>query len=82
MSEIIANFSNAPFIAAVKSASVGDEIEEKFGTLKVLAIFSKPGTYEERLSPTVLFKRSFKDGVLLKKLGSTNFIHVPGKYLV
>lgn len=81
MSEIIANFGNIQFLQAVKNAKVGDEINEKFGTLKVVAVFSKPSVYQERLSPSVLFRRKYEDGVLLKKIGSTNFVHVPGKYL-
>ena len=80
--EIIANFDNQPFLNAVKNATTGDIIAEKFGNLEVKGIYdNQGGVYEERLSPTVLYRKRFENGVLLKKTGTTTFIFVPREYL-
>lgn len=75
--EIIASRKNKLFLEAVKNAEIGDEIQEKFGVLKcILLAGNDEVTYEERLKPNVLFRRSYKNGKLFKKLNSTTFIFV------
>lgn len=81
MDEIIANFDNIPFLGAVKYAEEGDIIPEKFGNLIVVKIFGDEETYEERLEPTVLFRRKFAQGVLLRKDGSSTFVFVSNEEL-
>lgn len=76
--EIVANFENAPFLSAVRSAAEGDIIPEKYADLTVVKIFGpEGGEYEERLEPTVLFRERFGEGVLLRKANSKAFIFVP-----
>lgn len=81
--EIIANFENQPFLDAVRAGNLNDIVHEKYGDLKIVLIAENEEVeYEERLSPTVLYRRKFRDGKLLKKLGTTTFIFVPNEYLL
>ena len=81
MAEIIANLENEAFLSAVSSAKLGDFIDEKFGRLEVVKIFTEKGTYENQVKENVLYRREFPAGVLLKKEDSNVLVFVPADKL-
>lgn len=81
-SEIICDLENQAFLEAVSNANEGDDIQEKYSVLRVVKKSDSEFTYEERLSPTVLYRRTFQAGVLLRKQKSKAFIFVPADKLV
>lgn len=71
------SLKNKEFLNICKTLKKGDIVEN----LKVIDIFTKPTTYEERINPNVLYRKKFQEGILFKKLKGNTFIFVPNTLL-
>lgn len=87
MKEIIPNLDDVQFKAFLlqEALKVGDTIETRDGVLEVKGIFTEEAEYEEVLDTrknlnapdSVVYRRSFADGILLKKQNSNVFVFFP-----
>lgn len=70
---------NKEFLELVSDAEKGDVVKTDQADLELVQVFTQPGVYERRVSPTVLIRREFGVGKLFKKKGSNVLVFVPKK---
>lgn len=73
-----ANLRNNAFLNLASQAKRGDVVETDQADLELVEEFDEEGgTYERRVSPTVILRKDYPEGKLFKKHNSNMMLFVP-----